>query len=283
MIDETLIKKYQAGNGQNESKNANSTWKHVTLGGVSGILMGAGLMVAEQAYANAGPDTTSPEGQASNDESSIPVAHVSEDLSFADAFTAARAAVGPGGVFEWHGGLYNTYSAAEWDAMTDEQKLDFAQQVHPITPVEHLQVPTDNHTHVVVVHDVNPIPDNHEGAVNETAVPQDDVHMVEQQIARNFDMGDDVHIVGYANIEGHLAVGYDATGDGDVDVAIIDMDDDFKPSDPDIIVNNQGHMAQLGDLANALEPDTNPMTTVDDTEGMPDVSDVMDDSLLVEV
>ena len=77
--------------------------------------------------------------------------------------------------------------------------------------------------------------------------------MVEQQLAKNFDMGDDVHIVGYANADGHLAVGYDTTGDGQADVAIIDVDNNYRPSDEDIIVDKDGYMARIGDLNN--EPD----------------------------
>jgi L-aminopeptidase/D-esterase-like protein len=51
MNEETIIENRPVVNGQNESKKESSTWKHVTLGGVSGILMGAGLLYAGQATA----------------------------------------------------------------------------------------------------------------------------------------------------------------------------------------------------------------------------------------
>lgn len=50
---------------------------------------------------------------------------VSDEMSFNDAFAVARGEVGPGGVFDWHGQHYNTYTAEEMKAMSDEQKNDF--------------------------------------------------------------------------------------------------------------------------------------------------------------
>jgi hypothetical protein len=59
-----------------------------------------------------------------------PVAtHVADDMSFKDAFAVAREEVGPGGVFEWHGKSYNTYTTEETNAMTAEQKHDFIASV----------------------------------------------------------------------------------------------------------------------------------------------------------
>lgn len=45
---------------------------------------------------------------------------VSDDMSFGEAFAAARAAYGPGAVFEWHGNTYNTYFREELEAKGDE-------------------------------------------------------------------------------------------------------------------------------------------------------------------
>ena len=51
MSETTILEKRPDSNGQNESKKEGIAWKHVTLGGVSGILMGAGLLYAGQAAA----------------------------------------------------------------------------------------------------------------------------------------------------------------------------------------------------------------------------------------
>lgn len=56
----------------------------------------------------------------------IHVAHVHHhDISFGDAFAMARAEVGPGGVFEWHGNVYSTYTAEEWNSLTPQERTDF--------------------------------------------------------------------------------------------------------------------------------------------------------------
>ncbi|MCH5225427.1 MAG: hypothetical protein J1D77_05475 [Muribaculaceae bacterium] len=50
---------------------------------------------------------------------------VEDSMSFSQAFAAARSEVGPGGAFEWHGNVYGTYSADEWNAMSPAEKADY--------------------------------------------------------------------------------------------------------------------------------------------------------------
>ena len=60
------------------------------------------------------------------DGESISLAHVdTTDMSFNEAFAAARAEVGSNGVFEWHGGYYGTYHSDEWAEKSDEFKQAF--------------------------------------------------------------------------------------------------------------------------------------------------------------
>ena len=262
MNEGTIIERRSA----DEKEQNGNVWKYVTLGGVSGIFMGAGMLYAGQAAAKEldpveSPEIVAPEaGETSHTlENGLKVASVNDDLSFGEAFAQARAEVGPGGVFHWHGGIYNTYTAAEWNAMSVGEKHDFAQQVQPEVRPDEVPTPTDANSHVIVEHHVYhhhesaPVAQTeqmHQAADNAS----DDVQMVEQQLAKNFDMGDDVHIVGYANADGHLAVGYDTTGDGQADVAIIDVDNNYRPSDDDVIVDNDGNMARIGDLNNEPDP-----------------------------
>lgn len=279
MNEETIIEKRPTNNGQNENKSEGSAWKHVTLGGVSGILMGAGLLYASQAVAataqetedNANVDNAEPaDGQQADNTTGVqlPVAQLHNDLSFGEAFAAARAEVGPGGVFLWHGGIYNTYTAEEWNAMTAEQKNDFAHQVNPEVRAHAVPTPTDDHPDVAD----QPAEDASVHTVSDTS----DVSLVEQQIAENFDMGNDVHIVGYANADGHLVVGYDTTGDGQADVAIIDINDNGQPDNEDVIIDNRGNTATLGELVN--EPDPNQMVAMENPDVAPDMPDYMNDA-----
>ena len=268
MNEETIMEKRPVINGRQETKKEGSAWKHVTLGGVSGILMGAGLLYAGQAIAATKTDVLEETADAltaeaqqadSATEAALPVAQIHNDMSFGEAFAAARAEVGPGGVFIWHGGIYNTYTADEWNAMTPQQKNDFAHQVNPEFRAQEVSTPTDTHPDVAV----QPATDS-------------DVHVVEQHVAQNFDMGDDVHIVGYANSEGHLVVGYDSTGDGQADVAIIDMDNNLAPSDADVIMDRDGNMARLGDLDN--ESEMNQTAAMENPDVAPDMPDYMNDA-----
>ena len=50
---------------------------------------------------------------------------VNDSMSFSEAFAAARAEVGPGGAFEWHGGVYGTYTKSEWNSMSSAEKSEY--------------------------------------------------------------------------------------------------------------------------------------------------------------
>ena len=294
MNETTILEKRPTNNGQQESKKEGSAWKQVTLGGVSGILMGAGLLYAGQATAQTlsseekpeekpeekTEDVVAPEqGETSHTlENGLQVAAVNDDMSFGEAFAAARAEVGPGGVFHWHGGIYNTYTAAEWNSMSTEQKHDFAQQVKPEISVDQVSTPTDANTHVIVEHHVY----HHEEApagpeVHQAATTTEDVQVVDQQTAQNFEQDGDVHIVGYANVDGHLMVGYDTDNDGQADVAIIDVDDNGRPSEQDIVTDGE-HAITLGELSQEADP--NQMASMENPDVAPDMPDYMNDALI---
>lgn len=290
MNEETIIMNGQVVKSQQaEEKKQGNAWKQVTLGGVSGILMGAGLLYAGQVAAKEldteeEPEAEKPEVQAPEAgetshtlENGLQVAAVSDEMSFGEAFAAARAEVGPGGVFHWHGGIYNTYTADEWNAMTVEQKHDFAQQVQPEIHPDELSTPTDADSQVVVVHHVYhhhetsaPTPDVHQAATSE------DVQVASQQASAGGEQDSDVHIVGYGEIEGHLAVGYDTDGDGQADVAIIDVNDNHEMDNQDVIIDNEGHAATIGEMAG----ETDQIAYADNPDVAPDMPDYMNDAMI---
>ena len=281
MSEETIIENRPIINGQDERQGDDISWKYVALGGVSGVLMGAGLMYAGNA--NAATHQKEPVNQISDEapnseqnqnitDASLPVAKLHNELSFGEAFAQARAEVGPGGVFIWHGGIYNTYTIEEWNAMTPQQKIDFAHQVNPEYRAHDIPTPSDAHPEVVVHVVLDSTPEPSSNSI--------DVSIVEKQIAHNFDMGEDVHIVGYANAAGHLVVGFDTTGDGQADVAIIDVDNNFRPSDADVIMDNQGNKATLGELNNELE--SNHLASEENPDVAPDMPDYMNDAMIID-
>lgn len=128
-------------------KKGSLKWKEVTIGGVSGILLGSAGSFAATAATLGNTDVEEPSDEnteenvensaAENDaatESAGVVAHgnvasgVNDNMSFNEAFAAARSEVGAGGCFVWHGNVYGTYYANEWNAMSPAQRDEFASQ-----------------------------------------------------------------------------------------------------------------------------------------------------------
>lgn len=298
--EETIIENTVPTVRQEKGNQHGETWKYVTLGGVPGIFLGAGLGYG--AHALAQPTSLSAEDldddelddeelednepdaelvDSQDDSSSnmslqsvsynsssndLRIAEVSDSMSFGEAFAAARAQVGPGGVFYWHGGVYGTYYETEWNAMSAAEKHDYAELVRPAISANNVPAPTDAHPDVVV---------------NAPEDPGDVTMVVDDQIVENFDMGDDVHIVGFTEADGHLVVGYDTDDDGMADVAIIDIDDTGTPSDPDIIIDDQGNVATVGDFTNEPDMEYDQSAYMENPEVAPDMPDYMNDAQMI--
>ena len=115
----------------NAKQMIRENWKPVTISGMTGILMGAGTMYATQSLATGNASAVE------SGEQPLHEASVEGCKSFRDAFQAARAEFGPGAVFRWHGNIYNTYTSEEWNAMSAEEKNQFAQRVKPeVSPAD---------------------------------------------------------------------------------------------------------------------------------------------------
>ncbi len=54
---------------------------------------------------------------------------VSQEMTFGEAFAAAREEVGTGGIFSWHGEVYNTYYVEEWQGLSLGQRQEFLAEV----------------------------------------------------------------------------------------------------------------------------------------------------------
>ena len=160
---------YQGMEHQKEQKvkasvkqgSASASWKKVSVSGVTGILIGAGAMYAANTMAEknaTGQDVTPGEVEDNHTSSSsnlinggIPVAVVNDEMSFGEAFASAREQVGAGGVFEWHGNVYSTYLADEWDSMSNTDRTVFANSV-----VGHHETPAKPEPEPVVIHSDTP-------------------------------------------------------------------------------------------------------------------------------
>lgn len=115
-----------------------------------------------------------------------PFAHnVNDDMSFGDAFGAARADVGPGGFFEWHGNTYNTYYKEEWDLLSPDEKDEFLSSVDNFD-TDDMDAETD-----IANGDIDPNIDDANDQTNESDNDQSqedhqtDDEVVESEIADN--------------------------------------------------------------------------------------------------
>ena len=235
-----------------ETPDNGLSWQSVLVGGVPGLLLGsAGTLFAttpdeskedpneiaalkeEIAELKENVDDLQEQLSAINNHSSIPpigdsvaVAHsVSEDMSFSEAFAAARAEVGPGGVFTWHGNVYGTYYANEWNNMSDSEKHDYADAVR------HTDYNTDsvsNHAQSDYYHEAS----YGEGEIH--VLGHDSYEIEDGQVIN----------VAQVEIDGHYGELYDIDNDGVLDAAAIDVNDDGRPDVAMIDENGDGVIDQ---------------------------------------
>lgn len=101
-----------------------SVWGKVAAGAGAGIVLGAATTVLSS---SSEPVETQQEIQHPEwTDGEVPVAtSVNDDMSFTDAFNAAREEVGSGGVFEWHGYIYSTYTDDEWNSMSEAEREEY--------------------------------------------------------------------------------------------------------------------------------------------------------------
>jgi len=235
-------------------KTNNKTWKPVTISGFTGILMGAGTMH----YAQDVNLATSVD-----EEKLIAESKTLDELSFRDAFNAARAEMGPGGVFRWHGNIYNTYTADEWQAMSEEQKDEFAEQITPEVTPEDIDTEQIASIENVETQDV----ETENADVDVTTVQEAELTTATDQSVQSDD--DDVRVVGFGEVQldngqnitvqeldvnGQRVAVIDIDQDGTADVAMSDLNNNRQMDEGEVIDLHTGEALSF----------TNDEATVDD-------------------
>lgn len=250
------------------------TWKPVTIGGLTGILMGAGTMFGIQAAASVGNE----EPMSANE--GLKVATVDDSMSFNQAFETARAQVGAGGVFTWRGNIFNTYTADEWKAMSNDDKQLFAEQVKPEIPaadVDTKQVaenaplepdtqvtePDDDVQIAAEQHHDTEVYQNQEARLhtttwNELAQEENDVRVVgfkevEVGNGRSINMQE-------LDINGQRVAVIDVDKDGEPDFALTDLNNNHKMEEGEVIDLQTGEAISFTNdeqaVDNTLDMDT---------------------------
>lgn len=174
--DTTIVRKPEVEVPETETRRAGckhaGKWKKVVIGGVSGILFGSASAYAAAAVSDMSEDGDNADGSQDDvAEDQVEVEDVSlinDDMSFGEAFAAARAELGPGEVFQWRGNMYNTYTAEEWDAQQGSEPEEVESvEVEVIASVEdegqelEVEIENESETDVYVVEDglVSELPD----------------------------------------------------------------------------------------------------------------------------
>ena len=249
-------------NKDNAAKGEKSIWKKIAVGAGSGIFLGsaATLLSASAPLGHAEGENAEEEGSETHPEwtdGEVPVASsVSDDMSFSEAFTAARTEVGSGGVFEWHGNIYSTFTEDEWNGMTAEQIDEYgshfswhsdnsstetassthsstsSHSAHATDEVEVSEVTQASHTEEVAVVDVDP-------EVEVLGVVHDE------------ESG--ANIAGLA-VDGQEVVLIDVNGDETFDVMGADVNGDQQLSQNEI-VDISGQNLTVNDLGGISNPD----------------------------
>lgn len=279
-------------------KNNPHIWQSVLVGGIPGILLGsAGTLFAATPVADADNDTadsvSEQDGQAEEiaalkaevaelKESieglqeqinasagpsigSVPVAYgVDDSMSFSEAFAAARAEVGPGGVFTWHGNVYGTYYESEWNNMSEAEKNEYADAVR------HTDYDAPAHAGSGTVH---PQEVSHEDG---------EIHVLGSETVEAED-GQVIHVTSI-EVNGHYGEIYDYDNDGKPDAALIDTDDDGRAdialvdeNGDGIIDQNEVYLVTPDGLLAMNDPHPEDVLY----EGMPDYTNDADVSSMV--
>lgn len=203
---------------------------------------------------------------------------VNDDMSFGDAFAAARSEVGPGGVFEWHGQIYATYTAEEWGGMTAEQRSEYGDhfswnhidhsesQVAQHSTAAQQQVSSDTTAQASANDDdIEVVSVNHSENDNmahnqlQSNVPQTSNDIEVQSVDQDVEILGVVHDdetntnIGGMTIDGHNVILVDTDNDFEFDYIASDTNNNGQ-IDQNEIVDIQGQNLTVNDLGGFSNP-----------------------------
>lgn len=217
-----------------------SSWKASAAGLGTGIILGSVSSLAAANRISPSGETEEVIPETDNNEEveatpsyadeSISIAEgVNDEMSFSEAFAAARAEVGPGGAFEWRGNVYGTYTADEWNNMTADDRQEYFSHFN--------------------WSNAGSSSNNDAEANNDAGASLDDdieVHTVEEPGSAAVD-NQEVEVLGVAYdsdnnaniaamvVDGHDAIMVDVDNDGVFDVMAVDVNEDGQLSDNEIV------------------------------------------------
>lgn len=279
----TNVKQPDISNKKSEEKTAKKGgWKRAAAGAASGLLVGA---VAPTLMGMKSADTTDT-GQEDNgnrhNELSNPewvddqvqvATSVSDDMSFGEAFAAARAEVGSGGCFEWRGNIYSTYTAEEWNAMSAEERAEWGNHFS-WNHIDHSSSSVAQHA-TTADDDIKVISVNHEDTADEIAQVETDPEYSSEPLANVEIIGVDQDpetgaYVGGMSIDGQDVILIDVDGNMVFDYMGADTNGDGQIEQGEIVdIQEQG--ITVNDLGGLNSPMGDMMASNDTPDDTPDV------------
>ena len=219
-----------------ETEKKDYTWQKVVIGGTAGIALGAVTSYFTAAKAATAEETEEVAAEAADNgnpliDNSLQIADTAtDDMSFSQAFATARAEVGPGGVFEWHGNIYSTYTAEEWSSMSAEEQDSYNDNFawnHGNS--------SSNHSNDVAQQQSKPQNDVAQNSSNDDDVPVQDV-TTDPEIEVLGVVHDDESGMNFGGltVDGQEVVLIDVNGDETFDLIASDLNGDGELSDDEI-------------------------------------------------
>lgn len=232
MSEETKQSVLDAAKGSKKSSRSfKAPWKKVAIGGVSGIMLGVASAFAADHVINGG-------GSGNGDDDGLKVAtKVDDDQSFKEAFNTAHEEVGPGGMFEWHGNVYSTYSEQEWDALPTEEQNAFNEKL-----ISHM----NNNEEAYANDDTNQAPESSDGEESVAMVDDqdDDIKIIGADDSVELAQNDDVYVVEVDDDPGILEVADNLVADitDSIEDTFNDSIDELSDNAGDMNVNMSDNM-----------------------------------------
>lgn len=242
------------------------------VGGFGGALLLGGVPAAAAETPAEGGEETGEIVEPTGDNSSpwtdgtIPVAHgINDGMSFGQAFAAARAEVGPGGVFEWRGGVYGTFNAQEWNSMSPAERNEWSSHFNWSNVTREPEQTNPGH-HGSTEHETGAGEGNNGGEGNKgeenkdggdkDKEPKGDEHETEKHEYEIISVqeGEDGSISAYVKMDGHNCVLIDRDGDGVFDVKAVDLNDDETLQDNEMMPIDPSEGLTVEWAINQIEP-----------------------------
>lgn len=254
LMNDTTEKTEGAEATQEEKNNSGIGGKAAFA--VGGFAAGLAAGVAGSAFAADSSDEDIIDVVTKDDTEGVPVAQVDDEDSFAKAFADARAQVGPGGVFEWRGNVYNTYYEEEWDKMSAEERAEFQSKVdYESIAGDTTGQATAGQTQTVMASDTQMVDTNEvDGEIKVLGV---EAVMTED--------GDQMIMAGI-EVDGEQALLVDVDCDGTMDCLVVDADYDGM-IDADEVIDVSEANIEVGDL---MQIQGNDDMYLASNDGMPD-------------